>query len=1182
MWAKPAKNKDKRELTNSRFLYKIKKNMTNYLKLWENTRIMKLRNKILASILAIVVGLGVVGLPQLGRVLTNAYTPTASTSVLEVKNLDKTYGVSDSDNIIKFSDYCSTPNAKVELRSPDGLVMYSNDVVTVISGVGGTTEIHNEAKFKTPGLYALQFRLNSNGVTVYSDVIYIPVNSDSVGTIALDGKLNAKVAPNTAVIIPMPITANWTEDSAVTIKVFTPYGEEVEATKSSVTGKWSFVNKAGVIGQYFVEYTKQVLMGGQWQTYYKYETIEFAADSINTVSTVDLEKPADVSTSGKAAIVTSNLEIEKEKTNVYIYKNYDLSNVIATKADGSTDADADIFVSVFDTVTSKYYNFTNHLFDIDTEDAAKVNVESVEAKNFILTKIENLASFGATGHSYVFKYTATSGGEDLDPVTIQRAEKFNKEDIVVTPVETVQSEQTTINIVDEVEGFDLWSMWFPSVNITANGNYNIDMIKSLVTAVRLTLSPTSGTAIQTSESNNAVNADGVGLVYTAGNILDRSFTYHYNKNMTAEMKYEVIYAIDLKYESNSTSITTDNIYTYFRTESKDKTAPSTITVEKFSNYITTQEFVVPTATVNDTDDLGNTTSGATIVANIYGGDYNGTSVPMGQKIAVLKDGTYTIKYTATDYKNNSRVKLINFIVDTNQTLSAPVLSIGATEVNKSGNKVIITTNTNADYCMVYGGTNGAVTPQKVNFEGGNISEIEYELEDVDAPSIVVFAKTNTHSTVYSAIEVNSGEISNTFKSFGYNKFNNGYTTITPNTTIEANVLDKLLWFGSKDMTVEAPEKGAYTVKGGNILTFFVAGTYIIKSTETIEINGEAIPVAATTKIIIKNTASTIKTTQPIGNKIVGKQGVEVVLNFPVAENFFGYELELVVKNSTGDIVAGAKRTEFGYSVSGAMKNDGINILFVPPADEVYSINYTLRAEDYAKGAAVISYTTGNIARPVITIASENKDVVYEGSTIKYVLAGASAIDKNGKALAVNVSVFDQYGKAITVKSEGLNQYVELTTAGFYAVYYTATDEFGKQSVATASFAVEFPEKEENDGLSAWAVVGIVFGSVAGACIIALAIIFFIKRKKAAVKFINKSKATKKKEKQEQLKTTTVYTIAESKDEKHWILKTGNRTIAKLASKQEAVDKVSAVHKKGDYVIKVYNKNGRLVDSIKNI
>ena len=89
----------------------------------------------------------------------------------------------------------------------------------------------------------------------------------------------------------------------------------------------------------------------------------------------------------------------------------------------------------------------------------------------------------------------------------------------------------------------------------------------------------------------------------------------------------------------------------------------------------------------------------------------------------------------------------------------------------------------------------------------------------------------------------------------------------------------------------------------------------------------------------------------------------------------------------------------------------------------------------------------------------------------------------------------------------------------------------------------------------------------------------IKHNKKKTRFINKSKQAKKQEKKDVAESVKVYTVAESKDEKHWLAKAGNRTIAKVLSKQEAIDKIKEVHKKGEYSIKVYNKNGRLVDSI---
>lgn len=1121
---------------------------------------MKLKKKILASVLAVVIGLGVIGLPNLGALVSKAYSVASTQFTLEVKNVEKTYDVVTANKIV-FKDYSETINAQVELRNPDGSVLYAGPVTSNL----GASQINHDAEFRNPGLYAMQFKLQSDGIFIYSDVIYIPVSNSNAGAIKLDGTLNSKVAPGTSVVIPMPISADWSEDTSTTIKVFTPYGEEIEATKSSVTNKWTFTNKADVLGKYFVEYTKKVMMGRYEQTYYKYETIEFSEESTNTTSTKNFEKTEETTTT-EPKIVVSNMEVTKDDY-IYIYKRYNINNVYVTRADGSTDNDANIFVSIFDANLNKYYNFTTSAFDLETEAEAKKNIN--EVSEFSLTNISNLASFSATGHEIKLTYTAVSGATEIAPQYVVKTEKFNTSDIKINPVSLVQSEVTNINLVEEVDEYDINVVNFPSVEVTANGNYNLDAIKNLITAVRLTLSPDTGVSIQTNENNNSVDENGVGLVFSGDNVLNRTFSYHYNKHMTEEIRYQVIYAVDLKLgDTSSTSLTTSGIYTYFRAESKDKTAPSNLTIGSYNLFITDGKFTIPTATVTDKDDLGNITSGARIDATISGGQFANEYISMGRELTDLENGTYTVTYTATDYKSNSRVKTINFIVDGNRDQMPPALEQCIVDISIDEGTVSVTTNLSADYVVIYGGEKGYFNPTKTSYVDGRLVGFEFEAEAIYS-YIAVFAKTNTYSTIYSAAKIIGGQFSimDTFRSFGYDKATSGYTLIKPNTTVETNVMANLLWFGSKDMVIDAPENGSYTVRSGNIFRFFVAGTYTIRSTEDVIINGETIKTSATTTIVVKNSMTAISATQPIGNKVIGEKGKAVVLNYPVATNFFGYKLDVVIKDSAGNIV------------NNAIKNNGINISFVPPADDVYTINYTFRADDITKGEVVVKYTTGNIALPKITITSENQNEVWKGETIKYELAGAIAVDKNGKAVTVSTKVFDQYGKELKVLTEDDSQYVELTGAGFYTVYYTAVDEFGKESVANTTFAVEFPEESENDGPSAWGVVGIIFGSVAGACAIALLIMYLIKRKKNSTRFINKTRENKKQEKRETITNSCIYTIAESKDEKYWILKSGNRTIAKLTSKQEAIDKAKEVHKKGEQVIKVYNKNGRLIDSL---
>ena len=69
------------------------------------------------------------------------------------------------------------------------------------------------------------------------------------------------------------------------------------------------------------------------------------------------------------------------------------------------------------------------------------------------------------------------------------------------------------------------------------------------------------------------------------------------------------------------------------------------------------------------------------------------------------------------------------------------------------------------------------------------------------------------------------------------------------------------------------------------------------------------------------------------------------------------------------------------------------------------------------------------------------------------------------------------------------------------------------------------------------------------------------------------------EKQERATSQSVITISESKDEKHWFIKKNGRQIGKENSKIDAIKKAKELDATGASIIKVYNKNGRLVDSL---
>jgi len=598
-----------------------------------------------------------------------------------------------------------------------------------------------------------------------------------------------------------------------------------------------------------------------------------------------------------------------------------------------------------------------------------------------------------------------------------------------------------------------------------------------------------------------------------------------------------------------------------------------LTIGSYSAVSTNGTIVVPTATAEDKDDNGTSTNGARFEVTLTGKGLNRT-VSLGETIDNLADGNYSLKFVAIDANGNSRAKVIGIkVINTEEGKAAdeaPTLVVNSASCTYSqeDKHYVVDVDTNADHVTIFGGEQGQFSPETLKYSDGAVSQFEFTCEK---PCVAILSKSNSYATSYVAVKlqnVNLGAVTNDFiKSLTYQASSSGYTVITPNTSIESNIFNKLIWFGGDDFTIEAPENALYLIDDDNIFTFCTAGTYTITSTENVEINGTITGVKAVTTLTIKNSNSILGSSQPYGNKLVAEKGESFVLNFPVVTNYFGYEVNCIIKDSTGN------------KVEDSIVNDGINVTFTAPKKDVYTIEYTFTGENIEKSVVKVTVPTGNVATPKITLGGANENVIWEGDAIRYNIKGATALDKNGKACSLTITCFDQYGKELKVTTEGENNYVELSGAGFYTIRYTAVDEDGLKNVVESVFAVEFPEEKEESGLSAWGVVGLVFGIMVGACAVALIIIFIIKHNKNKNRFINKAKKEKKQEKKDQLERTSIYTIAESKDEKHWIVKNGNKTIAKVVSKAEAIEKAKENHKKGEMIIKVYNKNGRLIDSI---
>lgn len=1109
---------------------------------------MKTRNKVLSLILTCAMLLSVFALPfksLVSAIAATTVTATVSTTELNVLNVKKEYDT--TNNILKYSDYCTTVGAEVKVWNADGtsnFMWYEFDTA-------------DEYVFACPGVYALQYRLTSNnGVTAYSDVIYIPV-SNKISDFTFDSELKTAVRPGTIVTIPQP-----TEQGA-TIKVYTPYGERVTVTDNK------FTNQTNILGTYFIEYSMLVMYDSTQKEKLVYKTIEFTYDSTETNATVTPKEESDNNTVKDYTIITSGSALSAEKEFLYLYKFYDLSNVYVVNPSGEKLNDAIIYVSVYDETDKKYYNFETGEFVVSTSNEMKKDITTIGTK-FELKSIDNLSNMTASGHSIKVTYTSSYQGKNLEQ-TITRTEKFNF-DAITAKVKTLSpSEVTGIEIKSKVEvgDFELKKVWFSGVDINVEEGYDRDGLLALISSANLSVSNSlSGVSYSSAASTpREEGKEGVSII-DKGNLLLNEYELYYNKFTTKEFYFVVVYSINFKSDTNDGFSGTKRIEfrTYAREESKDQIKPYELVLGKYNSaLIDTNSWVVPTLTCKDLDNDGNTTTGAVIKVYIkgFGSTYaTETQVEMGQELTNLSAGNYSVRYEAVDYANNKRVKTINFkVIDNSADTAFPALSMTDMELTTDNGEYSITGTTNATYVTVY--TESKSFAPKVVYKGSKVNSVIFKepLNDTDGVEncVAVYAIRNNYGSTYKAVKV-LGEVNDvTPSSIGYVSSSSSFVELVPNSTKKINVLQNLLWFGNSDFRIESEDDsyGKYIITNGNEIVFLASGTYTIYSVEAIDGSNYN----SKTTVTVNEAVTSFDVKFPIGQKQVAKKGEEVEVYNPYIANYYGYDLKVYVTDSMGNVVKSFGDRELQK--------------FTATKTDVYSVNYEFSSDNVGAQLRTIGVSTGNISKPVITISAPNENVVWTGETIKYIISGASSVDKNGTPIDVKLYCYDANGQSLTVKFDGTNYYVDVVDAGIYTIYYTSVDADGIEAISKTSFAVEFPKEKEEPKISVWGIIGIVIGSLAACAGIAFVVYIIVKNNKKKTRFINKTKQVKKQQKE----TQAIITITESKDEKYWIVKKDGKQVAKTTSKIDAIKKAKEVDANGASAIKVYNRNGRLVDSL---
>lgn len=1117
---------------------------------------MKLQKRVLSFLIAFMAVLSFANIPNIVNGIAKAATGLDVASVvLQVKDVTDEFDLTNEHNTIVYKDYCTTSGAEVILWNPDGSEI-TTGYIAFSSGASYT--------FERAGVYAIQYRLLTNGFYIYSDIIYIPV-ANSVAAITFENELESVVKAGTVVAIPAA------KETGVSVKVYDPFGEEVEISANS------FTNNPKILGSYYIEYSKTVSYGGESVIQYAYKVIEFSQNSSITNATITKAEEDSV---GEYKLVVETTDLYKEKEYLYQYKYYDLTDAYVLKPDGTKDDAAVIYVTIYDEKDKTYYNFASGEFVASTASEMKKNIKDISS-DFILKNLTHFESVDSKGHAIKITYTSDAGN-GLE-VSFSRTEKFNDNAITAKTQRLNASELTnkvdTNIIIDKniptndadlkPEQIAKKSVEFSAVNLVVEEGYDEAGLLALLKSVNFGATHSlSSKAYTSSAGEDAVTGFGVktnkGLDQESP--IDDSFTLFYNVNAKSEYHFVCAYSINFEGASTNFQFSKRIEWKMFvREESGDVTKPYDISIGTYFNVVNGESFVIPSISATDLDDSGTKTSGVDYRAVISGSLGSSYEMPQevipGSELANLKQGTYKITYSITDFAKNTRVVEISIkVVKDNAFTTFDNISIPFAEVEEVEGIKNITVNSNAEYAYVYTQDGKAFTPN-LEYLNGGIKLAKIDIED-GVNAVLVLANRNYFGTTYSGVRIRGSVTSILPNSFSVASLSSSYTTIRPNASNKVKVNDKTIWFGNKNFEIEVPENGLYRITDANEIVFMEAGTYTIKSIE--ELGGNEYP--STTTVVVSSNYTTFSYEMPVGNKMIAKKGNEIEIRKPIVVNYFGYSLEIYVEDAKGNHIV--------------VTDENLPESFIASNVENYKINYKILSDDVSASVKTIVVSTGKSTAPTITIAGVNENMLWTGENIKYVIQGATAIDKYGESSIVDVYCYDPAGREVEVKIDGNGScYVDVKDAGVYNIYYTSVDPDGVEAISKSSFVIEFPEVEEETKTSPWKVIGIIFGSIAASGVIALIVLFVIKQDKKKKKFINKNKATKRKEKVAAVAGLKLFTIAESKDEKHWVIKQSNRVVGKCDSKVEAIEKVKSIDKNGEAIIKVYNKNGRLIDSI---
>lgn len=1107
---------------------------------------MKSKKRIFTMILALAIALGGVVVPSFGinSVLasTDAIAESNATLTVNYNEANKIYNVTNN-NVLTFKDFVgnalTTNDIYATLWAPDGTECFN--------GVVGEETTYS---FTEPGLYALGFKLADASSTIYSRQYYVAVEN-SLDEILLTETLSQTAKTGSFVRIPNCSTEN------VNVLVYTSYGENVPINDNK------FTNKANVIGTYYIEYSKEV--EDLDVTMYKYLTITFGDNYGEPQTTEIVDSTTEEFKFGQSIASAIKSEV------LYLFKEYDFTDVEIVKGEDVLVGQDDIKVSlkqIDNAGVVEYYDFDGMEFGSTVIEPETLD-ELRYAAPFMINSFEGFSGADKNGNKYELTYTSEEYGLEK---TITLVSKF---DVSAFRLE-LDSLMPDIILVD-AENAENNSYTLPGATISiADGyvrDYYTDLLSEDGIQISVSFKDKDGNKIEFSSETEADYK--IEIVDSGSKVKLSAPKISYDKLREIAKENNFSYSVTIKYyidysSSENTAISgtinpSQDYAVKFATKTNDDRKPTDLKIEDFAKILYTrndhERFTLPNATAVDVDNAGAKTNG--VIINISYRNADGTVIPTSKKpgdVVQLEHGSYVFTYTFTDSAGNSRTKDImlkvcaeqSYDIDINEDFANVSASYTKLEENKYQFNIA---NSKVMTALVYTEDEIAKSPSSVTYSNGFMSSV---IVESDKDFVLVMSARSMNQDRYISYSIVNNNSVNKIRPYGYNQSDKSITYVAEDyALLSVCVGDRVLWLKSNDFVVET-DGGIYIVENGNEIVIQYPGTYIVKDKAT----GVATTITAS-ESKIKNAKDFLSMKKVVSSKLTSEADRTINIQAPYIEGYFGYSLATIVTTSDGLEIP---------------VEDG---KFVVNKTDCYKVTHTYNYLTTTK--EIIEYvSSGSIIKPTIAIPENYQNIEWSGESSRVYVINASAIDKQGKTISnIVVNVYDKFGQELEVKvDESGKSYFEVVDAGIYSVYYTAVDEDGFSSTKQVGFMVLYAEEDGQNGLSGWAIAGIVIGSVVGAGLIAFLIVFIIKAKKNKVKFINKSRQAKKESKLNETKSDEVafYTIAQSKNESEWTIKKGNRVFAKASTKEEAIAKIDE-EKDAQKKIKVYNKQGRLIDSI---